>query len=314
MNITLLTGILAAVASVQAVGYSRKTARGVSQRQRNAGQPQELPNGRVSTVVKAPEPAPQPNVRGGQCNNPLILAAGKGTRVNIYGKQTRQKKTAKKTEKKVAGAVEKKQDQFLPPGLQRSNPTPDVPGWAWQQPTITVTVTRGFDRTTSTTTTTLTQTNYSTNTVSYSSTEYETILVPVESFTTVTRTEYSTAFETSFIGEVTTVQQTETVTEQATITATETVGPIVTLTTDNTISETNWSTELDYSVVATSTSTVPFSTSTVLHSEVTVTEFVEGGPVTVTETTTTDVNAVTTVYDVTTVTDYEVAYETPAFY
>lgn len=325
MNITLgtLTALLAGLGAVQAAGYNRKAARVVSNLQRAGTQQRELTNGRELSVAKAPEPAAQPNVRGG------LVAGAQGKKLarksKVPAKKSEAKKTGTKTRKtpkkpdtktKTSNkVVEKKQDQFLPPGLQRpNNPANDLPGWAWQQPTVTVTVTRGFERVIVTTTQTVTETATSTNTVSHSSTDWETILGPVESFTTETSTGYTTVTETVAVGSVTVVEETETATEQATVTATETVGPVVTYAADTTVTETAWHTELDYSVVATSTSTIPFSTSTVIHPETTVTEFVEGGPVVVTETAFSSTNAVTTVYGVSTVTETEVAYETPAFY
>jgi hypothetical protein len=175
-------------------------------------------------------------------------------------------------------------------------------------------VTRGYARATVTSTVDVTQTSTRIETNTHTASVFETELVPVEVWETVTATDYTTLATTTLVGPTLTQTARDTTSEQQpALTSTLTEGPIVTLTTDVTSWHTNLHSELEYSVVATSTSTVFFPATSIIHPQATVTQTLEGGPVVVEETKTDYILALTTVDAVTTVTEYEVAYETPAF-
>lgn len=308
LSFTQVVSLLGFVSAIQAGNnpYSRKSTKHRQQVGQVVQQQIERPNGRqVSTPNKQVKQPSKPNTRKDEVAKPASGA--------IYGR-----KDVYKGGKPKAGyspQQAKAAGQFGPvqPGLALGQQE-DRPGFAWQQRTITVTVTRGFARSTITVSTEEPRTFTETSTALYESTSTETVNVTEDATTTNFATYTTTETVTTYVGPVSTIEETTTTDFTPTETTTSTFEneTVVTEPTTFTAWETNTSTEVEYSPV-TVTSDIPFSTTTVVTPLVTVFETVQGDVVTITVTEPVEVTAYTTVQDVFTATEIEIAYETPAY-
>lgn len=308
LNFSQIVTLLGFVSAVQAGGnpYSRKATK---ERQQTAQVQQinERPNGRQVSNNQARQ--------GKQPNLPNTRQVGKPAAGGaIYGRKDVYKGGKPKANYEVQQA--KAAGQFGPvirPGVGNADPE-DRPGFAWQQRTITVTVTRGFARTTVTRSTDVTRTFTDTITSGYESTITETTYVTEDATSTNFVTETATETVVTSIGPFSTIEETSTIDFVPTETTTTVVENATTITEPTTVTawETNVSTEIEYSPVTT-TNEIPFSTTTIITPLTTVFETVQGDVVTLTVTEPVQVTAYTTVQDVFTATEIEITYETPAY-
>lgn len=309
LSFTQVVSLLGFISAIQAGNnpYSRKSTKQRQQVGQVVQQQNERPNGRqVSIPNKQVKQPGKPNTRNAEVAKPAGGA--------IYGRKDVYKGAKPKADYNPQQA--KAAGQFGPiiqPGLGLGQQE-DRPGFAWQQRTVTVTVTRGFARSTITRSIDEPRTFTETSTAIFESTTTETVNVTEDATTTNYITETTTETVTNNVGPVSTIEERTTVDFTPTETTTSIVEneTIVTEPTTFTAWETNFSTEVEYSPV-TITSDIPFSTTTIVTPLVTVFETVQGEVVTLTVTEPVEVTAYTTVQDVFTATEIEIAYETPAY-
>lgn len=186
--------------------------------------------------------------------------------------------------------------------------TQGQPGFGWQQPTITRTITRGYATTTQTVTVWVTSTHYASTatTADQYETTTEYTLEETTRWITIPVTVRSTTTVNAGPVETITSTETETVTPTATLTATETVEyPVDTTTVTSEVIETSTDTAYETTDVW-ETSTITISTSTIITPTESITTTTELPAETVyvtntiptTVTTTEFVTATTTVTDI----------------
>jgi len=305
-QIVALLGITAAGVQAIANPYGTRAIRRTRVETKPVGL---IHNGRFASAPAKVKKDINPNNRGETPTAPRSRKVKSDIYLDKF--QAKTKKAPTRVMEKVAMA----QEQFMP---LRPSAAPlaaaEEPGYAWQRRTITVTVTRGFERIIITTTINVTNTIVESQTEYVTGTINTTVWETISEQTTETETDYTTEYTTTSIGPTSTVSETTTETSQETVTSTEWIPETTTITygSEETVWQTNYNTVTEWST-STTTSTIIYPETTVITPMVTTTGYIPGETSTLFETSFGLVTSTSTLQTDYTTTDVEIVYETPAF-